>query len=331
MTNDMGIYAKLGAMLWRNGKARRFAEEHPRAFNTWVFALSYCTHLLSDGQLSDFDLRGILGASEEDVTALIDAGFLDVHDDGSVWVHDFVSAQGRSRADVEESKLSRSESARRAGRASAKARSQQKPNTATSFNDNATEVNGRSTESNDMATDVQRLSTDVQRTGNDFQRTFNDVATEPNGRSTDVQRISTTDTDTDTSKKEKTSFSQKKNRKTRIKPTFQLDHASIDHAKSLKLDPNRERNRFVDRWLADGGKCDDWQAMFRGWCDRSPDAKQPKLPSMPDEAWIQRFVLAWLDEDSQLPARRRFVQVFRESGDRDIAAQTVQAEFGGES
>lgn len=317
MNDDMEKFAKLGSMLWRNGKARMLAREHPHAFAVWTFALSYCAHLLNDGHLTEFDLTGILGASDGDVDALVEARMLDRHDDGSLWVHDFVQAQGRSRADVESTRGKRAEAARRAGLASAQAKAQRKLDNSTEFNELSTEVNDVSTDSNegsttfnDVSTDGQRLSTDGQRKSNDSQRTVN------------------TDTDTDTDgKKEKPSVFPKKKTKTRINPKFQPDKASWEHARRLGLDAHRERGRFVDWWLADGGAVGDWQAAFRGWCDRSPDARPPKPPSPPDEAWIQRHVLERLPEDAQLPARRRFFELLRGTGDRERAARSTVGEF----
>ena len=111
--HDMEKFAKLSTRLWQNEKVRVFAMEHPSAFSVWTFAISYCAGELNDGELSRFHLKCLLGASDEDIDALIDAHLLDEHEDGTLWLHDFVAAQGRSRADVEEAKAKKAEAGRK--------------------------------------------------------------------------------------------------------------------------------------------------------------------------------------------------------------------------
>lgn len=302
MSDGMERFAKLGAMLWRNGKARTLAKEHPHAFAVWTFALSYCAHLLNDGMLTDFDLKGILGASDDDIDALLDARMLERHDDGSLWVHDFVQAQGRSRADVEIASGSRREAARRAGIASAKAKAQRKL-------DNSTEFNERSTVSNDPPTEGQR-------TGNDSQRT-------PDATSTD----SNTDTDTDTEgKKEKTSFFPKK---TKISADFTPDGESVATARRLGLDADAEARKFVAHWAEAGGRRADWQRLFRGWLANNPKARQPGKPPMPEDAWIEHNMTARLPDGSDAwTARRRLMALIRDGTGWAEAADTAVAEAG---
>ena len=138
--HDMEKFAKLSTRLWQNEKVRVFAMEHPSAFSVWTFAISYCAGELNDGELSRFHLKCLLGASDEDIDALIDAHLLDEHEDGTLWLHDFVAAQGRSRADVEEAKAKKAEAGRKGGAASGKSRnvkqdsSKTKPDTDTDKN-----------------------------------------------------------------------------------------------------------------------------------------------------------------------------------------------------
>ena len=120
--HDMEKFAKLSTRLWQNEKVRVFAMEHPSAFSVWTFAISYCAGELNDGELSRFHLKCLLGASDEDIDALIDAHLLDEHEDGTLWLHDFVAAQGRSRADVEEAKAKKAEAGRKGGAAPGKSR-----------------------------------------------------------------------------------------------------------------------------------------------------------------------------------------------------------------
>lgn len=115
-------FAKLSTDLWQNEKARTLAMEHPSAFAVWTFAISYCAKEINDGELSRFKLKCLLGASDDDIQALIDARMLDEHDDGTLWLHDFVSNQGRSRADVEAARDKKAEAGRQGGKASGTSR-----------------------------------------------------------------------------------------------------------------------------------------------------------------------------------------------------------------
>lgn len=322
MNDDMDKFAKLGSMLWRNGKARMLAREHPHAFAVWTFALSYCAHLLNDGMLTDFDLRGILGASDDDIDALIEARMLERHDDGTLWVHDFVQAQGRSRADVESMKERRAEAGRRGGTKSAASRSKQneaplKQNEATVKQN---EANAKQTEA-----PVKQTSSTPEANRSNGQAPVKQ--TEANVKQTEANVNPDTDTDR---KKENASCFPKKNRKTRIRPTFQPDKAGYDLAKSLGLDPNRERNRFVDHWLATGGTQADWQAAFRGWCENSPRAKQPAPPepsSPPSDAWTDAHVMRLLPDGADtFNAKRRLLALIGDGMSWDDAADVVVSE-----
>ncbi|OZG57836.1 hypothetical protein BTIS_1077 [Bifidobacterium tissieri] len=125
--NNMETFAKISTRLWQNEKVRTLAMEHPSAFAVWTFAISYCAGELNDGELSRFHLKCLLGASDEDIDALIDAHLLDKHENGTLWLHDFVEAQGRSRADVEAAKERKAEAGRQGGKASGESRYAKQP------------------------------------------------------------------------------------------------------------------------------------------------------------------------------------------------------------
>ncbi|TPF91458.1 MULTISPECIES: hypothetical protein [unclassified Bifidobacterium] len=125
--NNMETFAKISTRLWQNEKVRTLAMEHPSAFAVWTFAISYCAGELNDGELSRFHLKCLLGAADEDIDALIDAHLLDEHEDGTLWLHDFVEAQGRSRADVEAAKERKAEAGRQGGKASGESRAAKQP------------------------------------------------------------------------------------------------------------------------------------------------------------------------------------------------------------
>ena len=177
--HDMEKFAKLSTRLWQNEKVRVFAMEHPSAFSVWTFAISYCAGELNDGELSRFHLKCLLGASDEDIDALIDAHLLDEHEDGTLWLHDFVAAQGRSRADVEEAKAKKAEAGRKGGAASGKSRNVKQ--------DSSKTKQTRSTNEADVKQDSSK--TKQTRSTNEADVKQDSSKTKPD-----------TDTDTDTDK-----------------------------------------------------------------------------------------------------------------------------------
>lgn len=124
------------------------------------------------------------------------------------------------------------------------------------------------------------------------------------------------------SKKENTSYFPEK--KSKIKPTFQIDSASRAHAVLLRLDPDGERDRFVDHWLADGGRRADWQAMFRGWCDNSPNRKPAVKPELPSDGWFTSEVVRRMPDGADLnAAKRRLYELIRGGMAWEDAAERV--------
>ncbi|UNL81392.1 hypothetical protein [Bifidobacterium longum] len=178
--HDMEKFAKLSTRLWQNEKVRVFAMEHPSAFSVWTFAISYCAGELNDGELSRFHLKCLLGASDEDIDALIDAHLLDEHEDGTLWLHDFVAAQGRSRADVEEAKAKKAEAGRKGGAASGKSRNVKQDSSKT-----------KQTRSTNEA-DVKQDSSKTKQT-----RSTNEADVKQDSSKTKPDTDTDTDTDTD--------------------------------------------------------------------------------------------------------------------------------------
>lgn len=110
-SNSVQQFAKLSSQLWRNEKTRTFAVEHPEAFAVWTFAISYAVNQRSDGLLSGFDLRVILGASPEQLDQLVEANLFERLEDGCYLIHDFTETQGRSLKDVEHDRRQRARKA----------------------------------------------------------------------------------------------------------------------------------------------------------------------------------------------------------------------------
>lgn len=292
-------YVQLVNGFYMNWKARKLRVDCPSALGVFAMTLSYCGDNLTDGYISGNELKYVIGATETEINALCSVEMLIRSDDGAGYtVHDYLK-HNRSNEQVTKKRASDSASYRR--------------------KKTVTGENLRQTSDSDVGieTESEVLDEKVRETSDSVVG----IETE-SGQTPEHQNTRTP------VKKEKTSsFPEKKSRKTRIRPTFTLDAESVAYAKRLKLDPKRERDRFVDHWLADGGSRADWQALFRGWCDHSPDAKPPAKPEPPSENWLQRHVLEWVPGPQQLQARKRFFQVLSDSGDRDLAARTIAAEF----
>lgn len=90
--SDMTIFAKISAKLYLNVKVRTFAAAHPSAAFLWVLAITYSVDRRSDGFVEEFAMRTFLSGTDDDITALCDAGFLDACDGG--WrIHDYLDCQ----------------------------------------------------------------------------------------------------------------------------------------------------------------------------------------------------------------------------------------------
>ena len=92
MAQDMTTFAKLSAKLYLNVKVRSFAAEHAQAAFLWVLAITYAVDRKSDGYVEDFAMRTFLGGTDDDITALQEAGFIDPVDGGWL-IHDFLKSQ----------------------------------------------------------------------------------------------------------------------------------------------------------------------------------------------------------------------------------------------
>lgn len=292
MPNDMEIFAKFSASGYENPKLMTLALNHPSAYRVWTWAIMYSVRNLSDGFIPEIIAKTTLAARKKDLETLESSGFFEPVDDGWM-IHDFLESQGRSRADVEGAKAQKVEKARKA----AEARwGKTGEGDATS---NARAIQARCLD--DATGNAQAMQARC---------------------SSDAKRCPDTDTDTDTEKKENTSYFPEK--KSKIKPTFQIDASSRAHAVSLRLDPDGERDRFVDHWLADGGRRADWQAMFRGWCDRSPNAKPPVKPELPSDGWFTSEVVRHLPDGADLnAAKRSLYELIRDGMAWEVAAQRV--------
>ena len=119
--SDMAYFAKFSAKLYLNQKVQEFADEHPRAAFLWVNAITYCVDLHTDGVVTEFAARRFLNAREEDLQALMDAGFLEITGENEYLIHDYAQAQVTSDK-REELRVKRAEAGRKGGMRSARVR-----------------------------------------------------------------------------------------------------------------------------------------------------------------------------------------------------------------
>ena len=123
MAQDMTTFAKLSAKLYLNVKVRSFAAEHAQAAFLWVLAITYAVDRKSDGYVEDFAMRTFLGGTDDDITALQEAGFIDPVDGGWM-IHDFLKSQ-ISSGEQEDLRAKRAAAGRKGGRKSGESRATQ--------------------------------------------------------------------------------------------------------------------------------------------------------------------------------------------------------------
>lgn len=123
MAQDMTTFAKLSAKLYLNVKVRSFAAEHAQAVFLWVLAITYAVDRKSDGYVEDFAMRTFLGGTDDDITALQEAGFIDPVDGGWL-IHDFLKSQ-ISSGEQEDLRAKRAAAGRKGGRKSGESRATQ--------------------------------------------------------------------------------------------------------------------------------------------------------------------------------------------------------------
>lgn len=116
MAEDMEIFAKFSARGYENPKLMTLALDHPSAYRVWTWAIMYAVRNLTDGFVPMIVAKATLVAKKKDLQILEESGFFDPVDGGWM-IHDFLEAQGRSRADVEEARAKRAEAARKAAEA----------------------------------------------------------------------------------------------------------------------------------------------------------------------------------------------------------------------
>lgn len=134
MADDMEIYAKFSARGYENPKLMELALNHPNAYRVWTWAIMYSVRNLTDGFVAEIVAKNTLFAKKKDLEILENLGFFEPNTMGTGdgisylkgwFIHDFLDAQGRSRADVEELKAKKAEAGRQGGIASGKARAKQ--------------------------------------------------------------------------------------------------------------------------------------------------------------------------------------------------------------
>ena len=123
MAQDMTTFAKLSAKLYLNVKVRSFATSHAQAAFLWVLAITYAVDRKSDGYVEDFAMHTFLGGTDDDITALQEAGFIDPVDGGWM-IHDFLKSQ-ISSGEQEALRAKRAAAGRKGGRKSGESRATQ--------------------------------------------------------------------------------------------------------------------------------------------------------------------------------------------------------------
>lgn len=116
MTNkDNTRFAKLSGDLWANAKFQMFAATNPHAAIIWVTALSYSADRYTDGYFDTFTAMRMFAATQDDLDALVEAGLLDLTEDGMYHIHDYEQYQ-LSKAAIDDISAKRSAAGKQGGR-----------------------------------------------------------------------------------------------------------------------------------------------------------------------------------------------------------------------
>ncbi|OZG49887.1 hypothetical protein [Bombiscardovia coagulans] len=97
-------YAKFKNDFYINGKARELRAVCPSALGAFVFIVTYCSDNLTDGRISDRDLRYTLGVTSEEIKALCSVEMLEPDSAEGYMVHDYTD-HNSTRSQVEKKSI----------------------------------------------------------------------------------------------------------------------------------------------------------------------------------------------------------------------------------
>jgi hypothetical protein len=103
----MSGFAQLSNDLWSNAKMRLIAEEHPKEFALWVISISYCSDKQTDGVLSSYEIRRILGVKPAQERRMYELKLWEKQDENTV-IHDYLAYQN-SRENIEKNRKGNSD------------------------------------------------------------------------------------------------------------------------------------------------------------------------------------------------------------------------------
>lgn len=93
-------YAKLMNDFYINGKIKQLRATCPSAVGAFVFAIAWCSDNLTDGRISDRDLRYVLGVTDEEIDALCGVDLLEPDGNEGYVIHEYTK-HNNSKSRVE--------------------------------------------------------------------------------------------------------------------------------------------------------------------------------------------------------------------------------------
>lgn len=234
-------YAQLSNGFFEDTKIRKALKVNPRAGLLFVMSIAFSSSNLTDGHITVDDAEYVLGASQDDIGYLTAEGLWVESGDG--WdIHNYLKynlSSDRVMSRLEADKSRKSISVRN--------------------------PDGKGTESvrnpDDFRADVNK----EQRTNNQELNNPCCCSIDDSNNARAVSEENNNNNDDDSPQPEGTT----------IPPDWKPDPEDARYAMLWRLDPRKTGRAFRDYHLRHGTKSHDWHAMFRGWVQRNPEARQP--------------------------------------------------------
>lgn len=233
-------YAQLSNSFFEDTKIRKALKVNPRAGLLFVMSIAFSSSNLTDGHITVDDAEYVLGASQDDIGYLTAEGLWIESGDGwdisNYLKYNLSSDRVMSRLEADKSRKSIS----------------------------VRNPDGKGTESvrnpDDFRADVNKEPrTNNQELNNPCCCSIDDSS---NARAVYEENNNNDDDSPQPSE-------------TTIPPDWKPDPEDAAYAVRWRLDPRKTGRAFRDYHLRHGTKSHDWHAMFRGWVQRNPEARQP--------------------------------------------------------
>ena len=305
MANEMRPFAKISANLHMNVKMRKFALAHPTAAWLWVMSITYSVAQKTDGFVDEFAATAFLGASDDDLAALQDAGLFEPVEGGWL-VHDFLKWQ-TSVEEQEDIKSKRAEAGRLGGKKSGEIRAAQ-------ANAKQNEANAKQVLQANAKQNEAEIEVEVEEEITPYSPPAGDDGTEPETETEADGFDALWRTYPKHTGKPKAVRAYAAAVEAGASARLLLDAATAYAAKVRSGEVEARWVPTLANWLANDV-----------WRDHTPEAGRVELPS---ESWLQTnfdqpLTALGLDSVDAMMRRRRLFAMIRDGTPPDEAARRV--------